>query len=304
MTNRSHSRERVSCDDFEPNQTTVRGVTANHCSVVNSFGSLRRVGDLDQNFSRAAVVSGDYDVSDEPNQAENGRTRGVQSVETGVKLLKALAETGGATSLTELSTRVGMAPAKVHRYLASFVQTGMVEHRRAGRYDLGRLAAEVGMAAISRVDVVNRAADRLPFLVEQTNAAAMLTVWTPRGPTVVRWERAREPMSAVISVGAIVPLHSTATGQVFIAHMPDKVIRPALEREHSHEPADIEGLRRAASEDIVFRTAERFVQGIFSLARPVFGLDGKVAAVVTLLSSRASLITPGGHPEEALRNFD
>jgi DNA-binding IclR family transcriptional regulator len=52
--------------------------------------------------------------------------QGVQSIEVGVPLLQALAEHGAPMMLRDLALRTGMPAAKAHRYLVSFVRTGLV----------------------------------------------------------------------------------------------------------------------------------------------------------------------------------
>lgn len=239
----------------------------------------------------------------EASQSNDTRSRGVQSVEVAVRLLATLARAAGPLSLSELSARTDMSPAKVHRYMASFVETGMVDHRRSGSYSLGRLAGEIGMAAIIRVDVVNRAADRLPDLVEQTNATGMLTVWGQNGPIVARWERSRVPLSTVLGVGSVLPLATTATGRAFAGHLPDRVVEPLLADQTRHDPVDLETLRSVDNDGVIYRADELFMPGAYSLASPVLDYDGVAAAVVTLISADRQLIKPGGLPERALREF-
>ena len=106
------------------------------------------------------------------NDETPSRGRGVQSVEVSVRLLTALARHPGPMALSHLAAEVDMPAAKVHRYLASFVETGMVQHRRSGTYDLGERAAEIGLAAVGRIDYVNQVADGLPGLVEATGLTA------------------------------------------------------------------------------------------------------------------------------------
>ena len=239
----------------------------------------------------------------EATQGNATRSRGVQSVEVGVRLLAALARAPGPMSLSELSAKTSMSPAKVHRYMASFVETGMVDHRRSGAYSLGRLAGEIGMAAISRVDVVNRAADRLPDLVEQTDANGMLTVWGLNGPIVVRWERSRVPLATVLGVGSTLPIATTATGRAFASYLPDRVVGPLLAEETRHDPVDLATLRAVDNDGVIFRADELFMPGAYSLARPVLNYDGTAMAVVTLISADRRLIKSGGLPERALRDF-
>ena len=224
-----------------------------------------------------------------------GRGRSVQSVETSVRILRALARGGGPMALSELAAKLDMPAAKLHRYLASFVDAGMVDHRRSGSYDLGPVAAEIGMAAVARVDVVNRAADALPALVEDTGCTAMLSVWGSRGPTVVRWERARVPLVTVLGVGSVLPILRTATGRAFIAYLPELVVEEALlsDAEGGTE-AEVAAIRNSVRETGLATADQTFIPGLFALARPVLDLQGHAEAVVTLIATQRSLLDEDG----------
>ncbi|MEM8662534.1 MAG: helix-turn-helix domain-containing protein [Pseudomonadota bacterium] len=231
------------------------------------------------------------------------RSRGVQSVETGIRLLRILALAGRPMSLRDLSVKAGMAPAKVHRYLASLVETGMVDHRKSGTYDLGALAAEIGMAALQRVDIVNRASDNLPDLVETVNATGMLCVWSANGPLVVRWERARVPMSGQIGLGSVLPLLTTATGRAFLCNLPDRVLVDVLRQQVPHGPADLAALRAEHNDGAVFWADELYLPEVFAIARPILNAHGTAEAVVTLISHERSLLRADGHAYRALLAF-
>ncbi|MEM8855149.1 MAG: IclR family transcriptional regulator [Pseudomonadota bacterium] len=225
------------------------------------------------------------------------RSKGVQSVEVGIKILKAFCRTTGPMSLSEIAQAVNIAPAKVHRYLASLVESGMVIHRRTGSYDLGRLAAEVGIAAVARYDVVNRAADALPDLVEETACTAMLSVWGSQGPTVVRWERSSPPLVTALGVGTVLPLTTSATGLAFLSWSPDRLVRDLVPE------ADLEAtqLRQV---DIRARgiadANETFIPGLYALAAPVLDLQGQAEAVVTLVSTSRDIMAEDSIARRAL----
>ena len=224
-----------------------------------------------------------------------GRGRSVQSVETSVRILRALARGGGPMALSELAAKLDMPAAKLHRYLASFVDAGMVDHRRSGSYDLGPVAAEIGMAAVARVDVVNRAADALPALVEDTGCTAMLSVWGSRGPTVVRWERARVPLVTVLGVGSVLPILRTATGRAFIAYLPELVVEEALLSDAAGgTEAEVAAIRNSVRETGLATADQTFIPGLFALARPVLDLQGHAEAVVTLIATQSSLLDEDG----------
>lgn len=64
-------------------------------------------------------------------------------------------------------------PQQIAPVSAKLVSAGMMtQMRRAGEYDLGISALEVGLAAIQRIDLVNSVADRLPELVMDTGVPA------------------------------------------------------------------------------------------------------------------------------------
>ena len=232
------------------------------------------------------------------------RGRGVQSVEVGVRILAALADAGGPLALSEIAARVGMPAAKVHRYMASFVTTGMVDHRRSGAYDLGPLAARLGMAAVARMDVVNRAADRLPALVDASGCTAMLSVWGDGGPTVVRWERARRPLVTALGVGAVLPVLGSATGRAFAAALPERVVLAALARAGQPGGADdIAACRAVLAGPGLFVADQDFIPGLRALAAPVPDLQGQAGAVVTLVTTDPAALDLSGPEAEALRRF-
>lgn len=232
------------------------------------------------------------------------RSRSVQSVEIAVRLLAALAQAGRPLMLSELSTAMRMAPAKVHRYMASFVETGMVEHRRSGTYDLGPQAAAIGIAAVARVDVVNHAADALPALVDRTGTTAMLSVWGSGGPTVVRWERADPPLVTALGVGSVLPLMRSATGQAFLAWLPERLVAKRARAEGGPtDAAELAGLRARLRSQHVTQAEQSFIPGLYALAAPVLDMQGQAAAVVTLIGTDAALTAPHAPARQALAEF-
>ena len=85
---------------------------------------------------------------------ENAK-RGLGSVGLSMRLLSILTEAGGPMKLKDIAKAADMPPAKTHRYMASFLNCGMVaQNGPAGPYDLGPFAVRVGVAAITRNDVV------------------------------------------------------------------------------------------------------------------------------------------------------
>lgn len=235
-----------------------------------------------------------------------GRGRGVQSVEVAVGVLAALARNGGPMTLKHLSAAVGMPPAKAHRYLASFVDAGMVEHRRSGSYDLGPLAMEIGVAAMARADFVNRTADRLEELVDSTGATALLSVWGNKGPTVVRWQRASLELTTTLGLGSVLPPTRTATGHVFLAFTPKHLVGGLIDEALALPDA---GVSRRKLDTIIRRVRreghawvdQTFIPGLYAVSAPVLNWQSEIEAAITLISREARLIEPSGPELTALK---
>jgi DNA-binding IclR family transcriptional regulator len=215
--------------------------------------------------------------------------RGIRSVEIAAQVLRALAGSPVAMPLSDLARVAGMTPSKVHRYLGSLINAGLVVQGPAtARYDLGPFALDMGVAAIARRDPVNAAADALRGLALETGATAMLSVWSSQGATVVRWERAAGFLVTSLGLGSVLPLSGSATGNVFLAWLPHRLTAPMLEREGV--------LSAAAAEEAAARTRTRgyaaadgsFIPGLAAIAAPVLNWQGEADAAITLMAATAT----------------
>src|ERR1700737_4159383 len=156
--------------------------------------------------------------------------RGIGSVEVGGQLLRVLTEADGPMMLRDLAASAGMTAAKAHPYMVSYMRLGLIEQDRAsGRYELGPLALQMGLASMRRVNPVRVATDAIAELVLRINQTAYLSVWGNHGPTVVRIEEGTGAVHVNMRVGSIMSLLGTATGRVFAAFLPPKMIENFIE---------------------------------------------------------------------------
>jgi DNA-binding IclR family transcriptional regulator len=248
---------------------------------------------------------------------EAGTSGGVQSLDAALRLLRVLSEAGGAASLSDLARRCDMPPSKVHRYLASFLNAGLVEQAgRSGKYDLGPAALRLGLAAIARHDFVNHAADRMEGLAAETGMSVLLSVWGSEGATVVRWERSETPTVTSMGLGTTMPLLNSATGRAFLAWAPPAAIAPALAREVARAAAmpslvpDMQPTPEGAAA-LAERVRARgiasvdgsFIPGLVALAAPILDWQGEAQAVITLIGTAPEALDPGAPAARALMAF-
>ncbi|WP_421842171.1 IclR family transcriptional regulator [Marinobacter algicola] len=228
-----------------------------------------------------------------------GRTQqGIQSVETGFRVLEVLIATETTLSLKSLAERTGIPPSNVHRYLVSFIRTGLVEQcSDSGRYCLGRMALQMGMAALNRLDPIEIASKALRDLVDEVDQTALLAVWSERGPVVVRWIRSSRPVILNVYVGAILPVLTSSAARVFMAFMSpsirDATLHDALARLEPRTSARFDmGRLRAQIDDArrnqLARVEGGVVPGLRAVSAPVIDAQGDPVASMTLLGTLES----------------
>jgi DNA-binding IclR family transcriptional regulator len=217
--------------------------------------------------------------------------QGVQSVETGMTVLKALSAAREPLSLKSVAERSGLASAKAHRYLVSLIRAGMVEQDPlSGRYRLGQGAVEVGLSAIAGLDVMEFAEPALAALRAELDETVLLAVWGNHGPVVVRWADSGRPVATNIRTGSVMPLVTSGTGRTFAAFLPEGQTRELIAAELARNPdAAVRWPARLAEtrEHGMSRVDGDLLPGVAALAAPVFDAGGEIVAVMAVLGRQS-----------------
>ena len=237
--------------------------------------------------------------------APAARRRRVQSAETGMGILKALARLGGGASLTVLAQAVEESTAKVHRYLASMVEEGLVvQDAGSQRYVLGPEAIHIGLAALRQCDPIRAGEPALLRLQAELGVTCFIAVMGNRGPTILRIEEPPLPVVVNVRAGSVLPLLWSATGQAFLAW----ATGDAIDQQAQHDWDEADAARRALLPSLGGQTArarsspiqalrdhvraqgcatvrDLLAPGISAVAAPIRQHDGHVAAVLTALGA-------------------
>ncbi|MDM0007590.1 IclR family transcriptional regulator [Variovorax sp. J22G73] len=232
--------------------------------------------------------------------------RGIQSIEVGGQLLRALVHHGRPMALKDLAREADMTPAKAHPYMVSFGRLGLIEQDRAsGHYLLGPLALQLGLISLQQADPVHIATPLIGQLAQQLGHTVALAVWGARGATIVRTAESPSPVHVNMRHGTVFSLTHTASGRVFATYLDAGVVRQLLDEERQRqkqrkgaEPAapagmppvqplpswsDFERQLQEVRDHGISRSDGEVIEGVSAMAAPVFDHTGAIVLAVTAI---------------------
>jgi DNA-binding IclR family transcriptional regulator len=226
-----------------------------------------------------------------PRRGREGMSKGIQSIEIGARLLDALIETRQPMRLKELSEQAGLSASKARMYLVSLIRTGLIRQDDAnGLYAPGPKAMRLGMVALGQDRLFTAARDLVHTLGRETGHPVLLSYWDGTSPVVLASSESPDALPIAFRTGARTPLWTTATGAVFLAFLPHALVERLIDKECPPEPRD--GVRAEIARtmadgyrffELVRLNREVALTGYGAIAAPIFGRDGGLEFVVTML---------------------
>lgn len=234
--------------------------------------------------------------------------RGIQSIEVGISLLLALGRHGRPMALKDLSRAASMPTGKAHPYLVSFGKVGfVVQDPQTGYYWLGPTAIQLGLVSLQMLNPVREATPDAERLAESTGHSVALAVWGNQGPTVVRLVDPIYPLHVNLRTGTVMSLAGTATGRLFAAYLPRKLIQSSMEEDYRRlgpdiatplSPSEVETQLTEIRRQGLSRSVGHPTPGVNSFAAPVFDYSGNIVLSITLMGS-AGIFDPSWDGQQA-----
>lgn len=225
------------------------------------------------------------------------KQQGIQSIEIGGTVLRALITSGRPTMLKDIARLSGMPAAKVHRYLVSLQRMGLVcQDLQSARYHLGPFALTLGLSALASLDPLRLSGPILDELCDEIGMGVGLAVWGSSGATIVRYVDTGDAISVSLKVGRVLGLHDSATGRCFSAFGNPSATQPILgaelKRASTETNVSLSELKKlheqeiaAARQNGIACAGGSHTPGINGLSAPVFDHTGQMIAAITALGS-------------------
>lgn len=219
--------------------------------------------------------------------------QGIQSVETGMQILNAMANAGRPLSLSEVSKLAEMPPSKAHRYLVSFGRVGMTQ-QDAGTsfYDLGPTMRRIGAEALRRTNEVQSASNHAMGLRDQTGHSVNVFVWGDAGPTLVNWAYGAHAISITVRIGASLSLLGSSAGLIYLSTLPESMVKNLLDAEIAADPLAKQRWERFPElrEEILQKgyatVSDSVLPGVSSMSAAAFVAADPVPLVLSLVSPK------------------
>jgi DNA-binding IclR family transcriptional regulator len=225
----------------------------------------------------------------------------VQSVTVAARILNALAAAGGSVALRTLAADTGLARAKVHRYLRSLRDAGLVSQQAdTSLYQLGPQAIAIGLAALRGVNPVAEVCNALPALRDKINQTVTAAVWSEAGPILVAIQESDHWLTMNIRIGSRLPVLTTAIGRTFLAYLPETDVAALVAAERMAaqarriglpSPEEINDLNGEIRRRRLARVPSAIIPGIDAVAAPVFDFANKLIAVICVVARSEARIT-------------
>ena len=215
----------------------------------------------------------------------------VRVVDRVFAILEELADGSAKFGDVALAERLGLHKSTVHRLLAVMQHNGFVEREPAStKYRLGWRIFELGMAAASRLDILERARPYVTQLVEATGETAHLGVLRQGEVISLVTAESRYTVRTPATVGRHVPLHCTSQGKAILAFLPPDQVARQLKGYvfNRHSANTIVSKDRFLAELALVASRgyavdnEEYEEGLRCIAAPVRGHSEEVAGAISI----------------------
>lgn len=227
------------------------------------------------------------------------KKNGIQSINVGFSILNVLLKSPKPLPLKDISEQSGLSPSKIHSYLVSFLNLGVVEqNENTGYYSLGRYCLKLGLGYLDQVELMTICKPKMEELARDLGHTVFLGVWGNRGATIInRVDGAFSQTIFDLRIGSVLPLLSSALGMNFAAHLPSAIIQPMLINEMNdaqryngpQDSAEINDMLESIRKNRVSYSRGGILSDYTAISTPIFDFSNTMIAGLTIMGRINSL---------------
>ncbi len=223
----------------------------------------------------------------------------VRAVERALEILCCFDERNPERGVSDIAQAVGLHKATTHRIVTTMVNMGFLE-RAAERqkYHLGMRLIELGFQVIRRMDLRREALLPMTQLSQSLDEACDLSIFDRGEAFYIEVFQSSHALTIAARVGMRLPAHCTASGKIFLAHLPEPDLSAILARplraytqNTITSPAELRLQLAQIRQQEYAIDDEEFEAGVRAVAVAVRNQEGSVVAAISAAgpSSRITL---------------
>ena len=223
----------------------------------------------------------------------------IQSVDRAIRVLTAL-QGARRMSLSELATRLDLAPSTTHGIVRTLVEHGMVvQERGSSRYQLGPAVLRLGNVYLDTLELRSKTIPWAEDLARRSGMAVRTGVLLVDEVVIIHHEPRPDGSRQMPEVGIVIPVHVSALGKAMLAFLPDEAQRVlsgplrSMTGETLTSPADLQAQLEQVRLTGIAVEQDEAVIGESAVASPVFDSWGTaVGAIGVVIASGGDVSSP------------
>lgn len=224
-------------------------------------------------------------INKKPSVTRSGSTGGTESADRVADVLVLFAQSSQPLGVTQIARSLHLSKAVVHRILQSLTSRSLLQASRGSTYVLGAAATTLAAKAWSQLDVRSLASPILRQLRDDTLETTTLSVLVGHQRIYLDQFESPQEVKMVVELGPRFALHSGASSRVILAHLPDEVVREAVDQLREQQPgldaeAYVAALDAVREHGYGSSLSERGT-GAASIAAPFFDAGGNVMGSIS-----------------------
>jgi IclR family KDG regulon transcriptional repressor len=212
----------------------------------------------------------------------------VRSIVRALQIMECFDDEHPERGISEIADAVGLHKTTAYRIVTTLVNYGYLERVADDRqYRLGLELANLGYKVIRRMDLRREAFPYMDKLVQDWDEICDLSIFDQGKVFYIEVLRGNHALTIAAAVGQRLPAHCTASGKLFLAHLPSAELDTILS-----QPLDTYTDNTITSPDELFRQLEiirnqgyavdyeEYERGICAVAAPICNQKGTVIATI------------------------
>ncbi|MFC0474579.1 IclR family transcriptional regulator [Robertmurraya beringensis] len=218
----------------------------------------------------------------------------LSSVKNALRILRSFTMEEPEKKISDLSTTLGINKSTVSRTMATLASEGFVyKDPESRKYRLGLSILSLSGIVNSHMDIYKESQSVLNRLVESIGETAHISVLDNDEVIYLQKVDCHHPVRVLTNVGKRNPPYCTSSGKVLLAYADDQLVDRVIEKGLTRytkntitDPSKLRAHLKQIKENGYTFSSEEILEGVNSIAAPVYDYRGKVIAALAVVGPK------------------